>query len=291
MKKSIVLLIGVLSICFTACQKADIIDTSKNGVADLVFSAMTMEKLDYDYIPTRAAISDVYTKYDFAIFSVKEGKYELYKNVEQKSGDEGFGVVKVTKIPYGDYVIVGVGTICSVHATINTPEDINFGGKVNDTACCYKELKVNGQTATQQSLTLNRVTAKFGLLITDPQPSDVNTIEFVTAGGSTSFSAKTGLALHADESLRTVTIPASANAGLSNQNYSFQTFLTAEESEIDVVANAKNAQSEVIYTMSFLKAPMQINTQTVYKGDFFGKSYGWSVDVNGDWNPDKVYTF
>lgn len=291
MKKTVIILTGIVSMLFSACQKADIIDTSKDGMANIVFSAMTMERVDYDYIPTRAAISDVYTKYDFAIFSVKDGKYELYMNVEQNINDDGFGVVKVTKMPYGDYVIVAVGTLCSVHAVINSPEDINFGGKVNDTSCCYKELKVNGQTATQQSLTLNRVTAKFGLLITDAQPSDVNAIEFLTTGGSTSFSAKTGLALKADEDVRTVTIAASANEGISNQTYSFQTFLTEEESEIDVVANAKNAQSEVIYSMSFLNAPMQVNTQTIYKGEFFGKSYGWSAEVNADWNPDKVYTF
>ena len=291
MKKHIITLIGIATILLSACQKADIIDTSENGMADIVFSAMTMERVDYDYIPTRAAIGNVYSKYDFAIFSIKDGKYELYMNVEQESDDDEFGVVKVSKLPYGDYVIVGVGTLCSVHAVINSPEDINFGGKVNDTSCCYKELKVNGQTATQQSLTLNRVTAKFGLLITDAQPSDVNTMEYLTTGGSTSFSAKTGLASKADEDVRTITIAASANAGLTDQTYSFHTFLTAEESEIDVVANAKDAQSEVIYSMNFLNAPMQVNTQTIYKGDFFGKSYGWSVDVNADWNPSKIYTF
>ncbi|MCQ2112689.1 MAG: FimB/Mfa2 family fimbrial subunit [Bacteroidaceae bacterium] len=289
----------IIMTVLAACTKADMID-DENGSKDRIsFAAFTAQQTDYDNIAsdgneakaTRAALGEQITKMDFAVFKLTDGKYSLYKKIEQENSASGFGSIALQNVAYGEYAVVAVGSKCSVHATINSPEDINFGGKVAETFVAYLPLTVNASTSASQTLEMNRCTSKFTLWVTDEQPEGLKSMEFQIGNGATSFSAVTGLAKAADEVARTSVIDISGNSGLTDRMYSFQTFLPATESEIIVVANALDASGNAVFSQGFPDAPMKVNRQTIYKGEFYGKGYDVAVKLNDEWEPEMVIEF
>ena len=294
MKKSFLFLcLMAVAVALSSVSCEHISDSDAvGGKKSLTFSTFTLEEGSYENV-TKAAVSDVITKLDFALYTLDGSTYTLYRLIRQDNADDGFGSIRVEDVDYGEYAVVVIGHKCSVHATMDSPQAINFGGKVAETFSYYAKLTVNGATATSQQVELNRVTSKFKIWCNDTQPVDIKTFEFVVSGGSTLFDATRGLAPAADADDRTVTIDGTSYSGVADVVYSFQTFLPSTEASITVEANAKNSAGEVLYSNTFEDAPMKVNRETIYRGDFYvGSSVpSFSVTINDEWDTPYQTTF
>lgn len=276
-------------ISLTACEKAEVGEESPKGTAArILFTTFTSSLTETG---TRASLTDAKcTKLDFAMF---DSNGRPYRTIQQESTDAGFGTIELTDVPYGTYSVVLVGTAGSKHATIVSPELASFGSGILDTFCKYLTLNVDKSTEAQQSVELSRITSEFQLVSTDVQPEGVDSLQILITGGNTCFNPMTGLSPNADLNVREIKASIAHKQG-QVLNIGFLTFLPAEEANISVVVNTKDASGTVNYSQSFPAAPMKVNCITRYSGKFFlqpSSSTAATVTVNNEWADTFNYSF
>ncbi len=271
-----------------SCEKLSVASDESEGFADITFSLQPQVSESM----TRATLSSTVTKFDFAIFYKKDNAYTLYKTIEQESTDESFGVISLEKVPYGSYKVVAIGHTSSVHATIKSDTEADFGGdKVPETFSVAKEITVNADSQSY-NLELKRIFSTFILRATDTQPGTLASLEWVITGSSFSFDPATGCSSTTVE--RTKTVGITAGAYRENMGYSIDLFLPAAESKVTVVANFKNSEGTVVYTKTFTDVQVKQNCVTTCEGELFSSltnTGGFSFTVDDKWQDPITVTF
>ena len=278
-------------ILLVSCDKGSDDAGAVNGRADISLYAFAVEQTEMDVPATKVALNSVVNSLDFMVYSVADGSYVKYLSVEQSKDDSGFGHIDLPQIPYGDYIVIAVGHNCSVHATFFSPSQLDFGGKVAETFVAYLPLTVGQGTDASQSLMLKRVTGMFVLNVTDTQPADVATVEFLVTGSSTDLNPATGFSFSDAVTVRTVTISASAFAGVANNSFYFNAFLPSDDALVSVVANFKDVDGNILYTRTFPSVTMSPNVKTTYRGAVYSVSSQMSVDIDNSWKDTKLINF
>ena len=221
---------------------------------------------------TRAAVSDVCTRLNFAIYD--EGGSRL-KQVNQTSDKSGFGQCAF-QLEEGTYQLVVVGHSANGNPTMTNLGKIQFTNSTGytDTFLCYGEVNI-GEEPVELNISLDRIVALCRFVVTDDIPAEVKKLQFYYTGGSGAFNAVTGMGCV--NSKQTVTYDV---ATVSEKQFDLYTFLHEPSDNIVLTVTALDASGNELHSRQF-DVPMQQNHITWLSGAFFDGSGSSSTSITG----------
>ena len=206
---------------------------------------------------------------------------EFKQTIHQSSTDEGFGSLAVTA-ETGDHsfcFIASRGTGATVSGSAITWE------KPSDTFWHKVSLTVTPQTATAQSVELQRVATKLKIAITDEVPATLSKLTITADSWHSGINALTGMPTAAAARTSTISVPASY-AGTTGQLITSIFGICGDEYTTDVSVTASDANSQTIATVALDDVPMKRNTTTSYSGPLFTRQPTFTMTVADSWGED-----
>ena len=276
----IALLVGIFVLC--GCEKAINLEEIDNAATGNV--TVNVYKIENEAfgVSSRGVVSDVCTRLNFAMYDA--GGVRV-KQINQKSGDKGFGAVSF-ELEEGSYQLVVLAHSSDGNPTMTNLAKIQFTNatKYSDTFLYYANVEVGDEPQTLD-ITLNRIVSPCRFVVNDPIPEGVAKLQFYYTGGSGAFSAMTGLGVV--DSKQTMTFD--VVPGTTGTVYDLYTFLHHTDDQIDLVVTALGADGNKMYERSF-EVPMEQRKITRMTGNFFTdeasvESHGAQVEIsiNSEW--------
>ena len=276
----IALSVGIFVLC--GCEKAINLEEIDNAATGNV--TVNVYKIENEAfgVSSRGVVSDVCTRLNFAMYDA--GGVRV-KQINQKSGDKGFGAVSF-ELEEGSYQLVVLAHSSDGNPTMTNLAKIQFTNatKYSDTFLYYANVEVGDEPQTLD-ITLNRIVSLCRFVVNDPIPEGVAKLQFYYTGGSGAFSAMTGLGVV--DSKQTMTFD--VVPGTTGTVYDLYTFLHHTDDQIDLVVTALGADGNKMYERSF-EVPMEQRKITRMTGDFFTdeasvESHGAQVEIsiNSEW--------
>ena len=276
----IALLAGIFVLC--GCEKAINLEEIDNAATGNV--TVNVYKIENEAfgVSSRGVVSDVCTTLNFVMYDA--GGVRV-KQINQKSGDKGFGAVSF-ELEEGSYQLVVLAHSSDGNPTMTNLAKIQFTNatKYSDTFLYYANVEVGDEPQTLD-ITLNRIVSLCRFVVNDPIPEGVAKLQFYYTGGSGAFSAMTGLGVV--DSKQTMTFD--VVPGTTGSAYDLYTFLHHTEDQIDLVVTALGADGNKMYERSF-EVPMEQRKITRMTGNFFTdeasvESHGAQVEIsiNSEW--------
>ena len=276
----IALLAGIFVLC--GCEKAINLEEIDNAATGNV--TVNVYKIENEAfgVSSRGVVSDVCTRLNFAMYDA--GGVRV-KQINQKSGDKGFGAVSF-ELEEGSYQLVVLAHSSDGNPTMTNLAKIQFTNatKYSDTFLYYANVEVGDEPQTL-NITLNRIVALCRFVVNDPIPEGVAKLQFYYTGGSGAFSAMTGLGVV--DSKQTMTFD--VVPGTTGTVYDLYTFLHHTDDQVDLVVTALGADGNKMYERSF-EVPMEQRKITRMTGNFFTdeasvESHGAQVEIsiNSEW--------
>ena len=276
----IALLAGIFVLC--GCEKAINLEEIDNAATGNV--TVNVYKIENEAfgVSSRGVVSDVCTRLNFAMYDA--GGVRV-KQINQKSGDKGFGAVSF-ELEEGSYQLVVLAHSSDGNPTMTNLAKIQFTNatKYSDTFLYYANVEVGDEPQTLD-ITLNRIVSLCRFVVNDPIPEGVAKLQFYYTGGSGAFSAMTGLGVV--DSKQTMTFD--VVPGTTGSVYDLYTFLHHTDDQIDLVVTALGADGNKMYERSF-EVPMEQRKITRMTGNFFTdeasvESHGAQVEIsiNSEW--------
>lgn len=194
-------------------------------------------------VSSRGVVSDVCTTLNFVMYDA--GGVRV-KQINQKSGDKGFGAVSF-ELEEGSYQLVVLAHSSDGNPTMTNLAKIRFTNatKYSDTFLYYANVEVGDEPQTL-NITLNRIVSLCRFVVNDPIPEGVAKLQFYYTGGSGAFSAMTGLGVV--DSKQTMTFD--VVPGTTGSAYDLYTFLHHTDDQIDLVVTALGADGNKMYERS-----------------------------------------
>ena len=230
-------------------------------------------------IITKASTEEVPTHICFAIYDMAGTRI---KQINQQSGAADFGSsFSMTdfghvsfQLPEGTYQLVALAHSSTKNPTMTNLSKIQFSNATGftDTYLYYTTLTVTDEPL-DLDLRLDRICALCRFVISDSIPYGVTQIKFLYKGGSSHFSALTGLGV----TNSTQTVTTQVHAGQSRMFFDLYTFLHQEEGSIELTATALDASGTEQCAWEF-QIPMAQNQITWFTGNFFVDE-----DAPGQW--------
>ena len=211
---------------------------------------------------------------------------ELKQTIHQSSTDEGFGSVAV-KAETGDHsfcFIASRGTGATVSGGVITWE------KPSDTFWAKTTLTVTPQTATSQSVELQRVATRLRISVTDEVPATLSKLTITADNWHSGINALTGDPTAAAARTSTISVPASY-IGTTGQLVASIFGICGDDYTTDVSVTAIDAGSKTIASVSLSDMPMKRNTTTSYSGPLFTRQPTFSMTVADSWGEDITDTW
>ena len=276
----IALLAGIFVLC--GCEKAINLEEIDNAATGNV--TVNVYKIENEAfgVSSRGVVSDVCTTLNFVMYDA--GGVRV-KQINQKSGDKGFGAVSF-ELEEGSYQLVVLAHSSDGNPTMTNLAKIQFTNatKYSDTFLYYANVEVGDEPQTL-NITLNRIVSLCRFVVNDPIPEGVAKLQFYYTGGSGAFSAMTGLGVV--DSKQTMTFD--VVPGTTGSAYDLYTFLHHTDDQIDLVVTALGADGNKMYERSF-EVPMEQRKITRMTGNFFTdeasvESHGAQVEIsiNSEW--------
>ena len=276
----IALSVGIFVLC--GCEKAINLEEIDNAATGNV--TVNVYKIENEAfgVSSRGVVSDVCTRLNFAMYDA--GGVRV-KQINQKSGDKGFGAVSF-ELEEGSYQLVVLAHSSDGNPTMTNLAKIQFTNatKYSDTFLYYANVEVGDEPQTLD-ITLNRIVSLCRFVVNDPIPEGVAKLQFYYTGGSGAFSAMTGLGVV--DSKQTMTFD--VVPGTTGTVYDLYTFLHHTDDQIDLVVTALGADGNKMYERSF-EVPMEQRKITRMTGNFFTdeasvESHGAQVEIsiNSEW--------
>ena len=211
---------------------------------------------------------------------------ELKQTIHQSSTDDGFGSVAVTA-ETGDHsfcFIASRGTGATVSGGVITWE------KPSDTFWAKTTMTVTPQTATSQSVELQRVATKLKIIITDEVPATLSKLTITADTWHSGINALTGEPTAAAARTSTISVPASY-IGTTGQLIASIFGICGDGYATDVSVTASNANSQEIASVALDDVPMKKNTTTSYSGPLFTRQPTFTMTVADSWSEDITDTW
>lgn len=211
---------------------------------------------------------------------------ELKQTVHQSSTDDGFGSVAVTA-ETGDHsfcFIASRGTGATVSGGAITWE------KPSDTFWAKTTLTVTPQTATAQSVELQRVATKLKISITDEVPATFSKLTITADTWHSGINALTGEPTAAAARTSTISVPASY-IGTTGQLIASIFGICGYDYTTNVSVTALDANSHTIASVALDDVPMKKNTTTSYSGTLFTRQPTFTMTVADSWGEDITDTW
>lgn len=276
----IALSVGIFVLC--GCEKAINLEEIDNAATGNV--TVNVYKIENEAfgVSSRGVVSDVCTRLNFAMYDA--GGVRV-KQINQKSGDKGFGAVSF-ELEEGSYQLVVLAHSSDGNPTMTNLAKIQFTNatKYSDTFLYYANVEVGDEPQTLD-ITLNRIVSLCRFVVNDPIPEGVAKLQFYYTGGSGAFSAMTGLGVV--DSKQTMTFD--VVPGTTGMVYDLYTFLHHTDDQVDLVVTALGADGNKMYERSF-EVPMEQRKITRMTGNFFTdeasvESHGAQVEIsiNSEW--------
>ena len=211
---------------------------------------------------------------------------DLKQTIHQSSTDDGFGSVAVTA-ETGDH------SFCFV-ASRGTGATVSGGAitwdKPSDTFWEKTTLTVTPQTATAQSVELQRVATKLKITITDEVPATLSKLTIAADTWHSGINALTGEPTAAAARTSTINVPASY-IGTTGQLVASIFGICGTDYTTDVSVTASDANSQTIASVTLVDVPMKRNTTTSYSGPLFTRQPTFSMTVADSWGEDITDTW
>ena len=227
----------------------------------------------YDEAVDGTALTDIY---------VFDGGIEV---LHQTSDMEDFGTFTLN-LTHGNHNLSFIATRSigiSIEGSTMTMETVRstFGSLLS--------LNV-GTGTTAQNITLNRITGKMVITITDAFPSNANEIEFVINPRYKDLSTSTLCAINGESVTQRVSC--TSKVGKENQSFTFTLLAPSltEEYTADVTINVYDSSSTLIHAVSIDDVRLAANTQTLLSGKLF-RGTDAELSVDHSWKSDIVGTF
>ena len=269
--------------CMASCEKGftgeveDIVEPDGN----VTLRVTAFEQLPFGNINvgTRAAVSDICSRLNFAIFA----NGEKVKSFAQKSDEAGFGTVSMS-LAEGTYNVVAIAHSQNKSVSISDPAKIAFENPMSDTFY-YNGQIVVGSSDASYDLTLHRATAMFRLKINDAMPSNVRNMKFYYTGGSASLNSTTGFGNV--NSKQTVNIAVTDGMAGQPSQFEIYTFQHENNTPLKVTVTAQDANGNDVNEKIFENVPIERNKITQYTGNFFDsglRENSFSLSVDDAWD-------
>ena len=263
-----------------SCEKEETLTTKVNEPNDSVQAkTITFTFGEISQQPmTRGTLQDASIT-DLWLFDYIGDK--LKQTVHQSSTDDGFGSVAVTA-ETGDH------SFCFV-ASRGTGATVNGGTitweKPSDTFWAKTTLTITPQTATAQSVELQRVATKLKITITDEVPATLSKLTITADSWHSGINAMTGEPTEAAARTSTINVPASY-IGTTGQLVASIFGICGDDYTTDVSVTASDANSQTIASVTLDDVPMKRNTTTSYSGPLFTRQPTFTMTVADSWAED-----
>ena len=274
----------------TACEKM-VLDEDSEAEATEQGNVVIRARM-FNIVPfndTRAVqdVQDFCTRLCFVVY--QEGATK--KKVLQKTGDEGFGRVKVYLEP-GTYQLLVLGHSSNGNPVLTNPEFLQFKNSdgFSDTFYYYGDLVV-GSGLQDCDIALQRATSMVRITITDAVPADARRIHMVYKGESAVLNAVTGWGGTVNSQQSVFYDMANATAPLVLEAY---TFLREETGSLSITITAHNVYEDIIAERQLDNVPMKNHMVTEYSGHLFSASDNentFSFHAETDWEIYGSYNF
>ena len=211
---------------------------------------------------------------------------DLKQTIHQSSTDDGFGSVAVTA-ETGDHsfcFIASRGTGATVSGGTITWE------KPSDTFWSKTTLTVTPQTATSQSVELQRAATKLKITIIDEVPATLSKLTIAADTWHSGINALTGEPTAAAARTSTISVPASY-IGTTGQLIASIFGICVNDYTTDVSVTASDANSQAIASVALNDVPMKKNTTTSYSGPLFTRQPTFTMTVADSWGEDITGTW
>ena len=232
---------------------------------------------------TRGSLSDANLT-DLWLFDYQDGL--LVKTIHQQATDDDFGTVAVSA-ETASHVFCFVASRGS-EATVTDGEII--WEKPSDTFWAKVSLNVTPQTATAQTVELQRVATRLRITVTDEVPTALAKLSINADQWHCGIDALTGEPTTATQRTATINVP-SSYAGTTGQLSASIYGLCSDDYTTDVSVTALNASGAAIATVSLEDVPMAKNKTTQYSGPLFKRQQAFSLTAADTWLDDVVLTW
>ena len=268
-----------------SCEKEETLTAKPNEPKDSVQSktiTFTFGEISHNAM-TRGTLADASIT-DLWLFDYM-GE-ELKQTIHQSSTDEGFGSVAVTADN-------GAHEFCFV-ASRGTGATVSdgtiFWEKPSDTFWAKTTLTVTPQTATAQSVELQRVATKLKISITDEVPATLSKLTITADTWHSGINALTGEPTEAAARTSTISVPASY-IGTTGQLVASIFGICCDDYTTNISVTASDASSNTIASVSLDDVPMKKNTTTSYSGPLFTRQPTFTMTVADCWGEDITDTW
>jgi hypothetical protein len=295
-RKVVRILVGIIAVSailatLTACTKDDAPDGGArvsiyvNGDSLKDHRVITFACHDISIVAmgadnaTRATMSEV-NMTDLWLFDYVGD--ELKQTIHQTASDADFGNPTINAA-YGDHTIYFVASRGDSPVIDGTTI---FWAKPSDTFWASRSITIAPATATNQSVSLQRVATRLRLTVTDEIPATLAQICITPSHWYYGIDYLTGEATDDRQTERTINVPASY-IGTTGQLYAnFYSMSPSSAWQTDITMKAKDGDGGVISQIGIADVPLERNRVTNYSGTLFNANRTVTISVDSDWGED-----
>lgn len=285
--KNIVNIVNILIIVLLlSCQQIPDDNLSNQQMTKIHIQASLISKDDIEEGEKSRSENQLVSRMAFFLF--KEDGSQVLE--QQKTNNEDGFLNFYAEVPVGAYHLIAFAHNGDSNVSVSKDNTITPEGKVTDSFHYYQKITLDENSENMQNITLNRCVAKFSIKHTDAIPEGATSVEIRTSGGNKTINAMTGFASDVADQTVVINIPSSA-VGSKNNSFSIYTFLTQNESILNITATVKDTNGNNITQYTFENVEMEINMQTIYTGAFFHSDRGFAATINDKWKDDNHISF
>lgn len=282
--KQLMMVMAAALVLLTSCSKEPTLagdvedaDTLQTVVIRFEFPQVTQQAM------TRGSLSDANLT-DLWLFDYQDGS--LVKTIHQQATDDDFGTVAVSA-ETASHAFCFVASRGS-EATVTDGEVI--WEKPSDTFWSKVTLNVTPQTATAQTVELQRVATRLRITVTDEVPTALAKLRISADQWHCGIDALTGEPTTATQRTATINVP-SSYAGTTGQLSASIFGLCSDDYTTDVSVTALNSSGATIASVSLDDVPMAKNKTTQYSGPLFKRQQSFALTAADSWLDDVVLTW
>lgn len=297
-RKVVRILVGIIAVsailaALTACTKDDAPDGGArvsiyvNGDSLKDHRTITFACHDISIVAmgadnastTRATMSEV-SMTDLWLFDYIGD--ELQQTIHQTATDANFGTPAINA-SYGDHTIYFVASRGDSPVIDGTT--ISWT-KPSDTFWASRSITIAPATATNQSVSLQRVATRLRLTVTDEIPATLAQICITPSHWYYGIDYLTGEATDDRQAERTINVPASY-IGTTGQLYAnFYSMSPSSAWQTDITMKAKDGDGGLISQIGIADVPLERNRVTNYSGTLFNANRTVAISADSDWGED-----
>lgn len=275
MKKA--MMITAAAILLLSCGKDVLPEPTPQNCKEVTF---TLQGDFSSPVFTRTLNADGSDMTDIWVFDFVDEQCIQY--VHQSQDDDSFGEPSVT-LENGDHILCFVASRGDTPTLDITNNTITWN-RPSDTFWADMNMAVTPSTPGDVAVTLNRVSTKLRLLVTDAVPQGIATLTTTPEKWYYGLNYWFGTpATMKTSQPRTVSVPSSYAGTTGQLVMSIYGMSTITEWTTDVVLTAKDGNGTTIGTASISNAPMKANRQTQYSGRLFTSDGLFTLTLNDEW--------